>query len=97
MCGLPMIQAFTAEYTAPPFGVYIHESARNPADLQGKYYGWVAQNGLDKQKLLNCIISYFNCCDYFNHYLEIDSGKIELYKKLAKEFFTNRMTIDKDG
>ena len=36
MCGLPMIQAFTAEYTAPPFGVYIHESARNPAGLQGK-------------------------------------------------------------
>ena len=96
MCGLPMIQAFKAEHTAPPFGVYIHESARNPADLQGKYYGWVAHKDVDKKKLANTLISYFNWCSYFNNYLEIDNNKIDLYKKLVNEFFTNRMTKDND-
>lgn len=96
MYGLPMIQAFTAEHTAPPFGVYIHESARNPAHLQGKYYGWTALLGLDKTKLLECIVSYFNWCEYYSHYLEIDKVKINLYKELAQEFFSNRMAKDED-
>lgn len=95
MCGLPMIQAFTAEHTAPPFGVYIHESARNPADLQGRYYAWTAKSDFKKQ-LLEHIISYFDWCSYFNRYLEMDSAKISLYKELAKEYFTNHMAKDSD-
>ncbi len=97
MCGLPMIQAFTAEHVAPPFGVYIHESARTPQDLQGKYYNWLPYKGNElKNKLLKRIISYFNWCGYFNQYLEMDPNKIALYKKLAQEYFTNHMESDKE-
>lgn len=94
MCGMPMIQAFTAEQTAPPFGVYIHESARTPSELQGKYYAWTAQNGIDKKTLKDKIKTYFNWCKYFNRYLEMDPQKIDLYMQLTEEYFTNRMEKD---
>ena len=38
--GMPMIQAFNAEKNAPPFGIYIHESARTVKGLQGRYFFW---------------------------------------------------------
>lgn len=97
MCGMPMIQAFTAEHTAPPFGIYIHESARTPSDLQGKYYAWSAHADIDKNVLKEKILSYFNWCNYYHRYLELDPTKIELYKKLTIEYFTNRMSKDSEN
>ena len=29
MLGIPLVQAFLAESGAPPFGIYVHESARS--------------------------------------------------------------------
>lgn len=97
MCGMPMIQAFMSEHTAPPFGVYIHESARTPTDLQGKYYNWSPQNGVNKKHLKEKLLSYFHWCTFYSRYLELDKAKIDLYVKLTNEFFTNRMDKDSDS
>lgn len=94
MFGLPMIQAFKSEHSAPPFGVYIHESARKPQLLQGRYYIWKGLKKLGKKDLSDCILSYFNWCSYFNNYLELEPSKIERYKKLAQEYLTDRTTPD---
>lgn len=94
MFGLPMIQAFKSEHIAPPFGVYIHESARKPQLLQGRYYNWTFLPKTDKKKLFECILSYFDWCSYFNNSLELEPSKIELYKKLTQEYFTDRTQTD---
>ncbi len=88
MCGMPMIQAYSSERTAPPFGIYIHESARSVNGLQGKYYIWHSNNNYART-LKGLIISYFDWCAFYHKYLEMDISKIELYKHLALEYFSD--------
>ena len=87
--GMPMIQAYMAERNAPPFGVYIHESARKVNVLQGRYYLW---KGIESQKeeLKTKLLSYFKWCRYFSQYLEMDTSRIAFYEELVKEYFSNR-------
>ena len=93
LLGMPMIQAFNSERTAPPFGIYIHESARKYKVLQGKHYAWKCKT-TDKASLLSKVDSYFSWCKEYSEYLEMDVKKIELYKKLAQEYFSDRMKKD---
>ncbi len=104
LLGLPMIQAYNVEATAPPFGIFIHESARKYKGLQGRYYGWkyrddefnlLPNQEEVKQKLMNKVIEYFNWCEQYCNYLEMDENKIAKYKKLAKEYF-NRLKYIKE-
>ncbi len=93
MLGMPMIQAVNSEKTAPPFGIYIHESARKYKVLQGKHYAWKPIN-VDKNELRKRIQSYFDWCNDYSEYLEMDATKIKLYKKLVDEYFNDRMKKD---
>lgn len=94
MMGLPMIQAYTSEHFAPPFGIYIHESARVPNALQGRFYAWCKND--KKAKLRQKIDEYFEWCCSFHNYLEMDKMKIEHYKQMNKEHLTNiQCTYDK--
>ena len=99
MFGMPMIQAFTAEHTAPPFGIYIHESARQPKRIQGRYYHWKIKQDktFTKDLLKQKIISYFNWCTHYSPSLEMDTTKISMYKKLSEEFLTDRKANDNDN
>lgn len=90
--GLPMIQAFNSEGEAPPFGVYIHESARTMRKedkLQGRYYDWCrgVDSILTKQSLSNALCSYFDWCEAHYNTLKMEKNKIEKYKDLVKEYF----------
>lgn len=85
--GLPMIQAFKSEKKAPPFGIYIHESARQVEGLQGRYYVWYND---DNTQLKDSIIDYFEWCRMFSNYLEFDQAKIDYYMKLTNEYFLNQ-------
>lgn len=97
MFGMPMIQAYTVEHFAPPFGLYIHESARNPKDLQGKYFSWAnKEKKIQKNILCEKILSYFDWCDYFHEYLELSPDKIAKYKRLTLQYFTNKAQCDKE-
>lgn len=87
--GMPMIQAYKAEEKAPPFGVYIHESARDYEQLVGRYYWWYKDK--DTQTTLKeGLLAYFDWCKDYSQYLEMNDGKIENYKKLANEYFSDR-------
>lgn len=89
--GLPMIQAYKSENEAPPFGIYIHESARTINGLQGRYYAWCNEERLRNQLKENLTL-YFNWCEKFSNYLKLDNEKINVYKKKVDEFFSNRNT-----
>jgi hypothetical protein len=89
--GMPMIQAFNAEKQAPPFGIYIHESARTVGGLQGRYYFWRRDEALSANKSLHSdlkkeLISFLNWEKDHNYYLELEKTKFEEYKDRAIEY-----------
>ena len=88
LLGLPVIQAFQSEREAPPFGLYIHESARKPKELQGRYYSWFnkRESGIDSE-MCQSILSYFDWCCKYRLYLQLDESKISKYKEQVNEFF----------
>ena len=96
MLGMPMIQAISSERIAPPFGVFIHESARKYKVLQGKYYMWTSPQAkkIDKTALKTKVISYFEWCERFIEYQEMDSSKVKTYKQLTNEYFGDMMETD---
>ena len=89
LLGMPMMQSISMEKTAPPFGIYIHESARKYQILQGKYYRWTDPN-IDFVKFQYKVEKYFDWSSDYSEYLEMDMQKINKYKKLVKEYFSKR-------
>lgn len=87
--GMPMIQAYKTEKNAPPFGIYIHESARDYDKLIGRYYGW-CKDADTRTTMMKELKQYFDWCKYYSHYLEMDKNKIDTYKELVEEYFSNR-------
>lgn len=90
--GMPMIQAFNAEKQAPPFGIYIHESARTVGGLQGRYYYWRRDDTLSNNEnlhvvLQNDLISFLKWEKERSYYLELEKTKFEEYEKRAVEYF----------
>lgn len=88
LMGMPMIQAFTSECYAPPYGMFIHESARQVKILQGRYYQWAHDNKM-REKLQDKINQYFLWCKEFRMYLGMDENKILQYIQLNKEHLNN--------
>ena len=90
--GLPMIQAYTSEKNAPPFGIYIHESARKVGSFQGRYYSWCNDLQIN-DRMVSALHSYFAWCKRFSYYLEMEPQKIDYYDKLVSEYYSNRNTL----
>ncbi len=90
LIGMAMIQAFNAEKEAPPFGVYIHESARKYKGLQGRFYAWKILLQKNREILHKKVKAYFDWCNDYSEYLKMDSQKIVLYKKLVDEYFSQQ-------
>ena len=67
IAGLPIIQAFQAEHEAPPFGIYIHDSARitsedYDATFKGRWLHWLDDNFLFTPLLLEKMNSFYSFC-----------------------------------
>lgn len=95
LMGMPMIQSYTAESSAPPFGMYIHESARQPKILQGRFYAWSNDEKL-KALLRQKIHQYFDWCSAYRNYLQISSEKIVKYKQLNDEYFLHMLCKEQE-
>ncbi|MBR1766301.1 MAG: hypothetical protein IJ745_04580 [Bacteroidales bacterium] len=93
--GLPMIQAFKAEEDAPPFGVFIHESARKTDGLKGRYYNWCSDNEM-RTALTERLHLYFSWCRLHSPYLRLDKTKISHYEELVDDYFSNSSMSIKD-
>lgn len=93
LMGIPMIQAYLAEKNAPPFGIFIHESARTFHEpkrkrLSGKYYHWTKDVELRK-KLLSSINNYFSWTEKYSVSVNLEKSKSQYYKAVAEEYFNN--------
>jgi hypothetical protein len=87
--GLPMIQSFKSENNAPPFGLYIHESARIVGQLQGRYFQWLWDDSERRLSIKESLNQYFDWCKDHHNQLDIEINKIEKYKELIDEYFSD--------
>lgn len=85
LLGIPITQAYENEHNAPPFGIYIHESARQFGHLQGRYYQWYSD--YNTSTLSEKIKEYFEECNRQAHSINMDRDKIKLYMELQNEYF----------
>ncbi|WP_420386458.1 hypothetical protein [Roseivirga sp.] len=93
LMGTPMIQAYSIEKLAPPFGVFIHESARTFAPKQsipfsGKYFQWFPDN-FDKAQFEVEVKKYFDWAIKYEKSLELDAEKSKYYMKIFGEYVGN--------
>ncbi|VUX16807.1 Uncharacterised protein [Faecalibacterium prausnitzii] len=99
LIGLPMIQAITGEQNAPPFGVFIHESARtfHPKDEEAFSFKWWKWFLYDKttwsqkqtQELRKAIMAYFKSCKEQSLVLDYPVERIAIHQEATKEYFAN--------
>jgi len=93
LLGIPMVQAVQGESKAPPYGVYIHESARAfaPEDDEPFRYLWwhwfKPERGDLAKELRDQLDAYFKWCKKRSGMLEYDREHIQLHRRMAKEHF----------
>lgn len=94
LLGLPMVQAHVSEKLAPPFGLFIHESARtfttggqNP--LPYVWWKWVNNNNQHVWNTLHGNLgTHFDWCAARALALEYTSDRIKVHKEMAAQYFS---------
>jgi hypothetical protein len=87
--GMPIIQAYENEKKAPPYGIYIHESARE--SIRKTWFRWWEKATTEDinfpSKLKNSITSHFDWLS--NNYLESGYPKdsMENHKLMVNQYF----------
>ncbi len=91
--GIAMVQAFEGEHEAPPFGVFIDESARafaptTTSPYPVKWWTWFtqAQNN-ETDKLLEQLKAYFDWCKKRSYAIDYPIGRIEHHLEQATQYF----------
>ena len=92
--GMPLVQAHAAERSAPPFGVYIHESARAFAPANAHPFTtvfwrwWLIDEGAQQvaSTTAKTIDAYFDWCQKHSAELEYPLERIKAHQQLAKEY-----------
>ena len=90
LLGLPMVNAFKSENLAPPFGVYIHESARtfSSSGTEPFHHVWLRWfQATSRQSYLDAVIAYFDWCLARPNYIQYAQDRIVVHKAQATEFF----------
>jgi hypothetical protein len=95
LVGMPLVQAFVAERQSPPFGVYVHESARAFAPPNSKpfthtLFRWWLTNEIAKKiaaALPKQLDEYFDWCRAHSMSMSYQLDRIDVHQKLAREYF----------
>lgn len=94
LLGMPLVQAYTAEREAPPFGVFVHESVRafgqvGQHSINTPLWRWWTKNTENSKiaaALLPCLHDYFG----WSRSNPVASGyptdRIEIHRVLAEEY-----------
>jgi predicted RNA-binding protein with TRAM domain len=90
-----MVQAFEYEREAPPFGVYVHESARSFAPDERNeepfnYVWWKWFQPVDRAiavELREILDEYYEWATNNSRRIENDLERIDEHEKLAKQYF----------
>jgi hypothetical protein len=89
-----MVQAHESEKEAPPFGLFIHESARNFSPIGQKpiHFRWwkwgFRNNSLIWPSMHKEIKDYFNKCLSNRFALAYSKDRIEAHLEMADQYFS---------
>jgi len=92
LIGLPMVQAHLCEKLAPPFGLYVHESARSFAP-QGQspvhftWWRWGSHNNPYWSSLLRELRNHYQWCKQRAQAIEYEEDRIEAHEKMVNQYF----------
>jgi hypothetical protein len=92
--GYPMVDAFSTEHDAPPFGIAIHSSARefsagNAMPFSGVWWRWFDQHRpeyLDEFK--KTLFDYFDWMQTRCYQLLYPKDRIKVHREMAEEYFS---------
>lgn len=92
MLGLPMVQAHECEQLAPPFGLYVHESARSfaPPGQQPLHHVWWRWTGINDavwNNLPAAVDAHLEWCAQRPRALQYAADRIETHRQMAREYF----------
>jgi hypothetical protein len=99
LIGLPMIQAYLTERLAPPFSMYVHESARAFAPeatpiIRATWWRWFATPADERwpdlaPRLRDELRSYFKWCEDRATEIGYDAESIKKHRTLADQYFVD--------
>jgi hypothetical protein len=99
LLGLPMIQAYLTERIAPPFSIYVHESARAFAPEAGRpiratWWRWFASPTDERwpdlaPQLRDALRVYFTWCAARTSEIGYDAESIKKHGLLADQYFAD--------
>lgn len=94
LLGLPMVQAHLSEKNAPPFGLFVHDSARTFAPVQTQplhhvWWKWVndGQTAQVWAALPEALDAYLGWCRNRAEPILYDRERIQVHADLAKQYF----------
>ena len=92
LLGMPMVQANTCERMAPPFGIYVHESARTFAPprtnaMHAIWWKWQNPNHVNWGRLGTEVERYFQWCRERAGEIGYKEDRIEVHSTMAKQYF----------
>jgi hypothetical protein len=94
LLGMPMVQAHVAEKNAPPFGLFVHESARafappSAVPLHHVWWRWVNPNTSQTWNALpNALKAYFEWCSHRADSILYDRARIKFHADLSEQYFS---------
>lgn len=96
LLGMPMIQAHLGERNAPPFGVYVHESARAfaPANQTPFHFAWWRWFAPARwlplaQELKVQLPLYFDWCAARSQAISYEPDRIKYHRELAAQYLVD--------
>lgn len=94
LLGVPMVDAYLGETEAPPFGLYVHESALHftsessfPFDVWWRWYGSSDNQLVDK--LREALGAYYDWCTRESKAIGYPPGRIRLHRGQAMLYLSN--------
>lgn len=92
LLGLPMIQANQSEKNAPPFGLFVHESARsfspqNQAPLHHVWWKWGTQQNQAWTGLKQALPLHFAWCKQHSSEILYDPVRIAVHEEMSTQYF----------
>lgn len=99
LLGMPMVQAHLCESKAPPFGIFVHESARalapvNETPLHELWWRWAEHEDSLWTQVGTALDKHLEWCEKRALPLEYSEDRIKAHRGMAKQYFMPLMDHD---
>lgn len=94
--GAPVTQAYNNESKAPPFGIYVHESARSlvpsgeastaTTPMEFIWWRWYEDKETDSEEIYESLEDYFEWCGKNNLRIGYDEKDMERHQDMAEQY-----------